>query len=149
MPSQRMSEKGVMELPGAPGTGGMHRGMHRTSAHEALVLMLSAVLVGLASGLSAVVLTKAVHAVITIMQEVQGVWWMVGVPGIGAALSALFLHRVLRDNAGHGVPELIRSAVRRSGRLRKSPLKPRIIGERVSSAASTAPCSDSRFQLSK
>ena len=42
-----------------------------------------------------------------------------------------------------------RSAARRVGRLRKSPLKPRMIGDRVSSAASTTPCSDSRFQLSK
>jgi hypothetical protein len=42
-----------------------------------------------------------------------------------------------------------RSAAARVGRLRKSPLKPMIMGDRVSSAASMTPWSDSRFQLSK
>ena len=42
-----------------------------------------------------------------------------------------------------------RSGARRLERLKKSPLKPRMIGERVSSAASKTPWSDSRFQLSK
>ncbi len=42
-----------------------------------------------------------------------------------------------------------RSVAWRVGRLRKSPLKPMMIGDRVSSAASITPWSDSRFQLSK
>ena len=42
-----------------------------------------------------------------------------------------------------------RSDARRVARLKKSPLKPRMIGDPLSSAALTTPCNDSRFQLSK
>ena len=40
----------------------------------------------------------------------------------GAALSSLFLHRVLKDQAGHGVPELIRSSTFGGGAVRAGPL---------------------------
>jgi len=127
MSSQRMSDKGAFDLSGPPGGSGIHRAMHRTSATEAAILMASAVVVGLASGLSAVVLSKAVHFIITIMQGFQGTWWLVVVPGIGAALSAVFLHRMLRDNAGHGVPELIRTATFGGGAIRPDLIYSRLV----------------------
>lgn|GEM_PF-4985546 len=45
--------------------------------------------------------------------------------------------------------QLNRSPASRSCPLRKPPLKPTMMGERVCSAASITPCSDSMFQLSK
>ncbi|MDH5752365.1 MAG: chloride channel protein, partial [Deltaproteobacteria bacterium] len=68
-----------------------------------------AVLVGLASGLSAVVLSLSVHWIISLFQSMQGNWWLILFPALGAGLSALFLNYILKDKSGHGVPELIRS----------------------------------------
>ena len=104
-----------------------HRRMHRTPAREAGLLTLLAVGVGLASGLSAVVLSSAVHHVISFMVAFQGRWWLIAVPGAGAALSSLFLHRLLRDNAGHGVPELIRSSTFSGGAVRPDLIYSRLI----------------------
>nr|NIP74133.1 hypothetical protein [Gammaproteobacteria bacterium] len=114
----------ALELDGAQG---LRRMMHRTSAREAALLMVLAVGVGLASGLSAVVLASSVHAIITVMTAYQRELWLIAVPAVGAAVSSLFLHRWLRDNAGHGVPELIRSSTFGGGAVRADLIYSRLI----------------------
>ena len=114
---------GALELEGQQGP----RRMHRTSAREAAVLMVLAVGVGLASGLSAVVLNVAVHRVIGVMERFQGSWWLIGLPALGAALSAFFLHNLLRDRAGHGVPELIRASSFGGGAVRPDMIYSRLV----------------------
>lgn len=94
---------------------------------EAALLMLLAVAVGMASGLSAVTLSTAVHHMIEVMTAYQGSIWLIGVPAIGAALSSLFLHRLLRDTAGHGVPELIRTATFGGGAVRRDLIVSRLV----------------------
>lgn len=103
------------------------KAMHRTSAQEAALLMLLAVAVGMASGLSAVTLSSAVHYMIKLMTAYQGSIWLIGVPAAGAALSSLFLHRLLRDTAGHGVPELIRTATFGGGAVRRDLIVSRLV----------------------
>ncbi len=39
-------------------------------------------------------------------------------PAIGAALSSLFLERIVKEGAGHGVPEVLYSVSRYGGLLR-------------------------------
>ena len=119
----RKPDRGSLDLDGQ---GGLRR-IHRTSAREAAVLMVLAVGVGLASGVSAVALSTAVHQMITWMTGLQGAWWLILMPALGASLSALFLYRWLKDQAGHGVPELIRSATFGGGGLRRDLVYSRLV----------------------
>lgn len=118
------NREGTLEMDSAHSSG---RRIHRTPPREAAILMLLAVVVGLASGLSAVILSTAVHKTIELMIHFQGTVWIILVPGVGAGLSALFLHYWLKDKAGHGVPELIRSASFGGGRVRVDMVFSRLI----------------------
>ena len=120
----RRAEPGALELEGPQSA---RRMIHRTSAREAALLMLLAVGVGLASGVSAVLLATAVHGVVAVMTRYRHLWWLIAVPGVGAALSSLFLHRVLKDDAGHGVPELIRSSIFGGGAVRPDLIYSRLV----------------------
>ncbi|MBI3993705.1 MAG: chloride channel protein [Candidatus Lambdaproteobacteria bacterium] len=119
MPAQTPSRE---DAPAAPGVR-----IHRISAREAAVLMVLAIPVGLASGVSAVVLSLAVHHATAALMGWQGHWWLIGVPAVGAALSALYLKTFLHDDAGHGVPELIRAVSVGAGHLRRDLVFSRLI----------------------
>ena len=101
--------------------------LHRTSVREAAILMMLAVGVGLASGLSAVILNVSVHGAIHWLSQWHGRVWLVAVPGVGAALSVLFLRNWLKDHGGHGVPELIRAATTGGGALQKRLIFSRLV----------------------
>lgn len=101
--------------------------MHRISAREATVLMGLAIPVGLASALSAVLLNSAVHGAIELVERWRGEPWLALLPAVGAALSALYLKNLLRDTAGHGVPEIIRSVTIGGGALRLDLIFSRLI----------------------
>ncbi|MGM0453340.1 MAG: chloride channel protein [Thermodesulfobacteriota bacterium] len=45
-------------------------------------------------------------------------WWVFVLPGIGAALSSIFLERIVKEGAGHGVPEVVYSVSRHGGLMR-------------------------------
>jgi len=124
MPSPSDAGRGAPELDSASSA---RRAIHRTSAREAALLMVLAVGVGLASGVSAVVLAKAVHEMIALMTSYRGALWLIGLPAVGAAASAVFLHRILRDASGHGVPELIRSSAFGGGALRADLIYSRLV----------------------
>lgn len=107
----------MIELPGAAGrllkgaSGGQTQTeYHRISAREAFWLVVLALGVGLASGTSAILLNKSVHAAIHYLEHWHGTIWMVLIPGVGAAMSAIYLRNILKDNSGHGVPDLIKGA---------------------------------------
>ena len=119
MPAQTPARENA---PAAPGVR-----IHRISAREAALLMLLAIPVGLASGVSAVALSLAVHHATAALTAWQGRWWLIGVPAVGAALSALYLKTYLRDDAGHGVPELIRAVSVGAGKLRRDLVFSRLI----------------------
>ncbi|MDH4121553.1 MAG: chloride channel protein [Deltaproteobacteria bacterium] len=90
---------------------------HRTSAKEAALLMVMAAGVGLVSALPAVALNLSVHGATQALAPWHGHWTMILLPAAGAALSAWYIRGWLKDDLGHGVPEMIRSASLGGGRL--------------------------------
>ena len=85
---------------------------------DRLLLMLMAVIVGLCSGLAALVLNRSLIAMFDWLHQYRHFWWAFVLPAIGAALSSLFLEKVVVEGAGHGVPEVIYSVSRYGGLLR-------------------------------
>jgi len=103
------------------------RWMHRVSAREVSILISLAIVAGLVSGISAIVLNLSVHSAVKWINQFHGSIWMIFLPAAGAALSALYLRNWLRDSAGHGVPEIIRSVTMGGGRLRLDMIYSRLI----------------------
>jgi CIC family chloride channel protein len=85
---------------------------------ERLLLMLIAIIVGLSSGLAALALNFALLSLFEWLHHYRHYWWAFLLPGIGAALSSLFLEKIVKEGAGHGVPEVIYSVSRYGGLLR-------------------------------
>jgi CIC family chloride channel protein len=85
---------------------------------ERLLLMLVGLGVGLCAGLAAFGLNHAIEAIHHALHGLRHAWWALFIPGIGAALSWIFLTQIARDRPGHGVPEVILSVTRDGGRLR-------------------------------
>jgi CIC family chloride channel protein len=85
---------------------------------DRLLLILMAVIVGTCSGVAAVVLNRSLIAMFEWLHSLRHYWWAFVLPAIGAALSSLFLNKVLKEGAGHGVPEVIYSVSRYGGLLR-------------------------------
>ena len=85
---------------------------------DRLLLILIGVIVGVCSGLAAVVLNRSLVAMLEWFHGYRLYWWSFLLPGAGAALSSLFLNNLLREGAGHGVPEVIYSVSRYGGLMR-------------------------------
>lgn len=100
---------------------------HRVSGREAAILMLLAVVVGIASGLSAIILNISVHKAIHLLEHYHKTLLMVVLPAIGAALSAIFLRYILKDPSGHGVPDLIKASTIGGGKLRLDMIYSRLV----------------------
>ncbi len=85
---------------------------------DRLLLILLGAVVGLCSGIAAIVLNRSLMAMLSFLQHYRGFAWSFLLPATGAALSSLFLNKVVREGAGHGVPEVIYSVSRYGGLLR-------------------------------
>jgi len=85
---------------------------------DRLLLIFIAIIVGACSGLAAVALNRSLIAMLDWLHPLRHHWWALFLPGAGAALSSLFLNKVLREGAGHGVPEVIYSVSRYGGLMR-------------------------------
>ena len=85
---------------------------------DRLFLILIAVIVGTCSGLAAVALNRALIAMFEWLHNFRHYWWSFIMPAVGAALSALFLDKIVKEGAGHGVPEVIYSVSRYGGLMR-------------------------------
>jgi len=85
---------------------------------DRLLLILMAVIVGISSGLAAVALNRSLVAMFEWLHHYRHYWWVFVLPAIGAALSSLFLNKIVNEAAGHGVPEVIYSVSRYGGLLR-------------------------------
>ena len=85
---------------------------------DRLLLILMAIIVGNCSGLAAVILNRSLLAMSEWLHHFRSYWWVFVLPAIGAALSSLFLEKVVKEGAGHGVPEVIYSVSRYGGLLR-------------------------------
>ncbi|MBU4388948.1 MAG: chloride channel protein, partial [Proteobacteria bacterium] len=85
---------------------------------DRLLLILIAVIVGTCSGLAAVALNRSLIAMFEWLHNFRHYWWSFIIPAVGAALSALFLDKIVKEGAGHGVPEVIYSVSRYGGLMR-------------------------------
>jgi len=83
-----------------------------------LVLMTAGAVVGVFAGLAAVALRLSLASVLEFFEPCRQYAWAFILPGAGALLSFLFLDKVVREGAGHGVPEVIYAVSRRGGLLR-------------------------------
>lgn len=85
---------------------------------DRLLLMFIGIIVGLCSGLAAIALNRSLIAMLDWLHPYRHLWWAIALPGIGAAFSSLFLNKIVKEGAGHGVPEVIYSVSRYGGLLR-------------------------------
>ena len=85
---------------------------------DRLLLIVAGAIVGLCSGIAAVALNQTLIAVLGWLRPYRSYGWAFLLPAIGAALSSLFLNKVMREGAGHGVPEVIYSVSRYGGLMR-------------------------------
>lgn len=85
---------------------------------DRLLLMVFAIIVGICSGLAALILNRGLEAMLTWLHHYRGYWWAIFLPAAGAALSSLFLEKIVNEGAGHGVPEVIYAVSRYGGLLR-------------------------------
>jgi CIC family chloride channel protein len=85
---------------------------------DRLLLIVMGMIVGICSGLAALALNRSLIAMTTWLGPLRHYWWAFVLPGIGAALSSLFLEKIVKEGAGHGVPEVVYAVSRYGGLLR-------------------------------
>ena len=85
---------------------------------DRLLLMLFAIIVGICSGLAALFLNRSLESMLAWLHHYRAYWWAIFLPAAGAALSSLFLEKIVNEGAGHGVPEVIYAVSRYGGLLR-------------------------------
>ena len=85
---------------------------------DRLLLIFLGMLVACFSGLAALALNRGLEAMFDLLHEYRQLWWAFVIPGIGAALSSLFLDKIVKEGAGHGVPEVIYAVSRHGGLMR-------------------------------
>jgi CIC family chloride channel protein len=85
---------------------------------DRLTVIALAGVVGVCSGLAGVALNRALHFLGESMHGLHHHWWAFLLPAVGATLSAFFLNTVLKERAGHGVPEVVYAVSRYGGLLR-------------------------------
>ncbi len=90
-----------------------------------IVLMITAFIVGLTTGIGAVVFRYLINAVewvgynlIPSMTEEWGRAYVIFVPAIGGLLVGLLVYFFAREAKGHGVPEVMEAVALRGGRIR-------------------------------
>ncbi|WP_373500087.1 chloride channel protein [Desulfococcus sp.] len=83
-----------------------------------MLLILMGIVVGTCSGLAAMALSRALTALLDHTAPFRHLWWGVALPAGGAMLSSLFMNKIVKEGAGHGVPEVIYSVSRYGGLLR-------------------------------
>ncbi|MCF8112041.1 MAG: chloride channel protein, partial [Desulfobacteraceae bacterium] len=70
---------------------------------DRLVLIAFGAAVGICSGVAAVALNRGLIFMVGFLALFRDNWWIFVIPGIGMAASSLFLEKVVREGAGHGV----------------------------------------------
>ncbi len=87
-------------------------------ADDRLVLILIGIFVGICSGMAAVALNRSLMFLLHLLAPWRQYPWAFVMPAIGAMLSSLFLHKIVNEGPGHGVPEVVYSVSRYGGLLR-------------------------------
>ncbi len=85
---------------------------------DRLLLICIALIVGVCSGLAAVALNRSLSAILHWLHPYRTQVWAFVLPGAGAALSSIFLNKIVNEGAGHGVPEVVYAVSRYGGLMR-------------------------------
>ncbi|THB77953.1 MAG: CBS domain-containing protein [Desulfobacteraceae bacterium] len=85
---------------------------------DRLLLIIAGSIAGVCSGIAAVVLRLSLEAVLEWLHHFRHFWWAFALPAVGAVASSFFLNKVVKEGAGHGVPEVIYAVSRYGGLLR-------------------------------
>ena len=85
---------------------------------DRLLLIIAGSIAGICSGLAAVALRLSLESVLEWLHPFRQYGWAFILPAVGALLSSLYLEKIAREGAGHGVPEVIYSVSRHGGLLR-------------------------------
>jgi len=85
---------------------------------DRMLLIVAGSIVGICSGLAAVALRLSLESVLEWLHPFRHYWWAFVLPALGAMLSSLYLEKIAREGAGHGVPEVIYAVSRYGGLLR-------------------------------
>ena len=85
---------------------------------DRLLLIIFAVIVGICSGLAGLFLNRGLETMLSWLHHYRHYWWAIFLPAAGAALSSLFLEKIVNEGAGHGVPEVIYAVSRHGGLMR-------------------------------
>ena len=94
---------------------------------QRLTVITLAGFVGACAGLAGVALNRCLHFMAATFHGMHSHWWGFVLPAVGASLSALFLNYLLKERAGHGVPEVVQAVTRQGGRLRLSSTFSRLV----------------------
>jgi len=91
----------------------------KTKSYDIWIL---AIVVGLLSGLAAVLLKQSIHLLHKLVAGVSSggrlPWLYLVTPGVGMLLSLLFVRYVVRDNIGHGVTRVLRAISRNEAQIK-------------------------------
>lgn len=94
-------------------------------------MLILAVIVGIASGLAAVIMKNAVHyvraIVILIVDKYSFSFIYIFFPAIGIALTVLFVNLVVKKKLGHGIPMVLYNMSKNEGKIEKHNMFSRII----------------------
>ncbi|MBU0971195.1 MAG: chloride channel protein [Proteobacteria bacterium] len=108
---------------------------------DRLLLIVAGSLAGICSGLAAVALRLSLESVIEWLHPFRHYWWAFVLPAAGALLSSLYLEKISKEGAGHGVPEVIYAVSRYGGLIRLRSSYSRLISSflTISSGGSAGP----------
>ena len=108
---------------------------------DRLLLIVAGSVAGICSGLAAVALRLSLESVIEWLHPLRHYWWAFVLPAAGALFSSLYLEKISREGAGHGVPEVIYAVSRYGGLLRLRSSYSRLISSflTISSGGSAGP----------
>jgi CIC family chloride channel protein len=99
--------------------------LDRPATSESAIIILTALLVGVGSGLGAVVFRRLISGMQTLAYEGLGGWLgsiaplhLLLIPALGGALFGPLIYRFAREAKGHGVPEVMEAVALKGGRIR-------------------------------
>jgi len=91
---------------------------HLFRMDDRLLLIVIGAIVGICSGMAAVALNRSLLFILEGLHPYRHIWWAFILPGAGAALSSIFLNKIVNEGAGHGVPEVVYAVSRYGGLMR-------------------------------
>jgi CIC family chloride channel protein len=99
--------------------------LDRREVSESLVILLTALVVGVGAGLGAVVFRRLIAGMQTLAYDglgglLEGIspFHLLIIPALGGAIYGPMIYRFAREAKGHGVPEVMEAVALRGGRIR-------------------------------